>query len=319
MSLEMFAPTSAPAAPAANPQPASQAQTQPSEQPDVNLDAGLVQEQDQSQGRTIEDRARDMGWVDQAEFRGDPTKWRPADQFVQRAYDEPKIAQSMLAKLESRLEEREREFDRRVRGLERMQSTALTRQRDAMLAQYDTAMRDAAAVGDLDKFDKLQAARTAAARDHNLTIAESRWADEPAPQPKRPQSKMSAADNMAVSQWLEQNQWATRDMELSAVAETMSNVIARQHPGLDANQHLAEVARRVKQRYPEKFGVRQQNGNGNGAPSVEGGSRIPNGNGNGMFSKLPREAQAEAMRAVKAGSYKNVNDWAAVYFEGERA
>ncbi len=316
MSLEMFAPTPAPVSPAANQQPAPQPQLQP-EQPDVNIEVGAGQEVDPQQGRTIEDRARDMGWVDQADFKGDPTKWRPADQFVQRAYDEPKIAQSMLAKLESRLEEREREFDRRVRGLERMQSTALTRQRDAMLAQYDTAMRDAAAVGDMEKFDKLQAGRANAARDHNLSIAESRWADEPAQQPRRPQSKMSPADNMAVSQWLETNQWATRDPELGAIAETYSNVIARQHPGLDANQHLAEVTRRVKQRYPEKFGVRQQNGNG--APSVEGGSRIPGGNGNGMFSKLPREAQAEAMRAVKSGSYKNVNDWASVYFEGERA
>jgi len=316
MSLEMFAPTPVSAAPAANQQPAPQQQA-PIEQPDVNLDAGIGQEVDQQHGRTIEDRARDMGWVDQAEFKGDPTKWRSADQFVQRAYDEPKIAQSMLAKLESRLEEREREFDRRVRGLERMQSTALTRQRDAILAQYDQAMRDAAAVSDLDKFDKLQAAKAIAARDHNLSIAESRWSDEPVQPQKRPQSKMSSADNMAVSQWLEQNQWATRDPELGAIAETYSNVIARQHPGLDANQHLAEVSRRVKQRYPEKFGVRQQNGNG--VPSVEGGSRIPSGNGGGLFSKLPREAQAEAMRAVKAGSYKNVNDWATVYFEGERA
>ena len=31
--------------------------------------------------RDYEAEARDMGWVPQEEYRGDPQRWKPADQF----------------------------------------------------------------------------------------------------------------------------------------------------------------------------------------------------------------------------------------------
>lgn len=327
MSLEMFAPTPAAPAPqqqpAANPPPQQQPAPVQVDQPDVDLDALATDvqggDQQPSAGRSIEDRARDMGWEDRESFRGDPSKWRPASEFVQRAYDEPRIAQSMLAKLESRNEQLEAEFNKRLRGLERMQEASLARQRDQMVAQFDSAMRDAAAVGDLDKFDKLQASKREALKDHSLSVAEQRWNEDRESQPQRRQEsggdRLSSVERAEVSEWIEANPWVRTDEVMASTANALSKQIQRTHPGLTAAQNLAEVTKQIRTRFPERFKTRQSPG----SALVEGGSRVAGGGApRTLFSTLPREAQAEAMRAVKSGAYRNVEDWAIVYNEGSR-
>ncbi len=318
MSLtEMFAPQPAAPPPAA---PAAQPQAQPDplqqDQPDIGQEPIADEGQQPAAGRSIEDRARAMGWEDRENFRGDPSKWRPASEFVQRAYDEPRIAQSMLAKLEARNEELEASFTQRIRGLERMQEMSLARQRDQMVAQFDAAMRDAAAVGDLDKFDKLQTSKREALKDHSLSVAEQRWTDErPAPKRQQQGPQLSSVERNEIAAWEEANPWYGTDEVMASAASALSKRIQRSHPGLTAAQNLAEVSKEIRRMFPAQFKTRQA------APSasVESGSRIAGGGApRGLYSSLPPEAQAEAMRAVKSGAYRNVEDWARVYNEGSR-
>jgi len=44
----------------------------------------------------IERQAKGMGWVPKDKFRGDASKWRPADEYVQRAEEFPQIAKSVI-------------------------------------------------------------------------------------------------------------------------------------------------------------------------------------------------------------------------------
>ena len=49
----------------------------------------------------LEKRAKMMGWVPKEEFRGDITKWTPADQYVKRADELMPIMKTQMRKYEA--------------------------------------------------------------------------------------------------------------------------------------------------------------------------------------------------------------------------
>ena len=51
----------------------------------------------------IEEEARKLGWVKQEEWKGDPDKWRPAEEFVERGRNIVPIMRERLEKLEKEL------------------------------------------------------------------------------------------------------------------------------------------------------------------------------------------------------------------------
>lgn len=273
------------------------------------IDADPIQSEAPQQSDS-EARARALGWVPQDEFRGDPSRWRSAEEYIERGYNEPAIARATIERLQSRIEAQEREFGTRLRGIERMSEVALSRQREQLLANYDTAIRNAAEIGDMAKFDQLMQARKTAVQDHDLTVAEQRW-NKPAPPKQGTQpTVLPPSDQAVVDTWVANNKWFTSDSEMAAVADMASKRINREHPGLTAAQNLAEVTRYMQHRYPEKFAARPAP---NGSP-VESGNRQPLGRSSAA-AKLPPEALAQAQAYIKKGLIKSVEEYAATYNE----
>lgn len=269
-----------------------------------------------------ESRARAMGWVPQDEFRGPAEKWRSAEEFVARGENDLPILRERLrettrkiADFEARQERERSEYKDTIRRLERMSQTALLRQREQLAASYDEAMRQAAANADVAQYDQLGRDKHAAVRQFDEGLAQVVAPPEPARNPDQPAAPTLPADMQAtITAWAQRNDWFNRDTALRFVAVDESRRIEMEMPGLTMEQNLAETAKRVRARFPERFGVSRPSP---AAYAVEGGAGVPASSGGARrgVADLPADARAAGERYVQDGSFKSLADYAKVYWE----
>lgn len=263
----------------------------------------------------IETRARAMGWRPQDEFNGDPSKWRSAEEFVQRGENELPVLRenlrrmtSTVSDLQSRLSKQEQEHRASFERLDKMSSAALQRQKDTLEASYQAAMRNAAASGDVDAYDRLDVGRRQAVGEFDQQIAEVRKpAETTAPQA----DEHPLLKNPTYQQWHSKNTWFGTDQEMSAVAELYSKKLSADRPTITLEQNLSEVDSYMKRRYPEKFGVSAP------APSaVEGGgSRMSSSQQRSRgWNDLPADARTQGAKFIKEGLFKDQAEYAKEYW-----
>lgn len=257
----------------------------------------------------IERKARDMGWVPQAEWRGSPDAWRPADQFVKRGEEVLPIVRSNLERerrerqrLEAELrelpkriyEEVERTNADRFKRMEAMNRLALDKQRERIWQEAEEKKRAAVEAGDVQAYDRIaQDQRKALAEFHTDTEIEE--PAEPAkPNGKDAQPQVSAPP--AVQDWLSQNTWFTRDQVMTAFATEEHGRLLRDMPGLTLEDNLARTREAVMQKFPERFGISPQAKPTASAhaPAVEGGGRQAQASAARTrgWNDLPPEAKA---------------------------
>lgn len=268
-------------------------------------------------GGDIESKARNQGWVPQEEWRGDPEKWRPADEFVKRgeellpvALERSRAAERKAQELEARLAAKERESEEKLARLERMSTTALQRQREQLENAYKHAMREAVTSGDTQRFDQLDRDRNLAISDFDKQVHEQ---VNPQRQPGQPPQLPPDVERQ-VSTWVQQNEWFNRDPELNQVAQIHHQRLLRDKPGLSIAENLAETAKYVRGRYPDKFGSSERQII---APMVEGGggrmaaTASPKSK---SANDLPADVRSVGERYVKQGLFKDLNEYAREYF-----
>lgn len=272
----------------------------------------------QSAGDDIESKARSQGWVPREEFRGDPEKWRPADEFVKRgeellpvALERSRAAERKAQDLEARLAAREREFEDKIGRLERMSTAAVQRERERLEAMYRNAQRNAVETGDTARFDQLDRDRQAAIENYDKYIQEQ---VQPRRDPSQPHS-LPPDRQAVVDGWVQKNEWFNRDPELNAVAQAFHVRLGNEKPGLSLAENLAETERYVRQRYADKFSGTQSRQIS--APMVEsGGGRMPSTAGPRAkgASDLPSDVRRVGESFVKQGLFKDLNEYARDYF-----
>lgn len=240
----------------------------------------------------MEQKARDMGWVPQHEWRGDPAVWRPANEYVRRGEEVLPIVRSNLERerkkvhdLEAQLADMptrikgdlEKEYSERFRRLEGMSRAALDKQRERLWADFEAQKRKAVADANTEEFDRL----TREQHEAMVGFQPEREFEAPA---AAPAAATPAAAPMppAVKDWVAANEWFNRDSELTALATAHHGKLLSDMPGLTLQENLARVTDYVKKRFPDKFGITQTNGAAPHAPQVEGGGRQPG-------SATPRE------------------------------
>lgn len=255
----------------------------------------------------VETKARSQGWVPKEEFRGDPSKWRPADEFVKRGEELLPIALERARAAERRIQDIEAQFQQKLARVEKVSQIALERQRSDLQARYDAAMRDAAANGDVERYDQLSQGRQQAFQQFDDHVRQELQAPPPT-------QEMPAEARQTVEGWITQNEWFTRDQELNAVAQQHHMKLLREQPGLSLADNLAETKKYVQKRYPDRFGISPRTVV---QPSVEsGGGRMPatmKPREKGA-NDLPADVRAVAERFVKQGLFKDVNEYARDYF-----
>ena len=235
--------------------------------------------------RETEDKARDMGWVPQAEWRGDPQVWRPANEYVRRGEEYLPIVNARARKAEAKVQaleaqltdlpgrikaDIEKDYSDRFRRLEGMSRVALDKQRERIWADFEAQKRKAVSDANTDEFDRLT-------RDQHEALANfqpEREFESPAVT-AAPAAAAPAAMPPAIKDWVASNEWFNRDPELTALATAHHGKLLSDMPGLTLSENLSRVTDYVKKRFPDKFGISPANGATPHAPQVEGGGRQP--------------------------------------------
>lgn len=192
-----------------------------------------------------EQEARDQGWKPKEEYEGDPSKWRPAKEFVERGelfgkidslgkeLKETRKALKMLQDHHSKV--KETEFNRAVNELKGLQKKHLEE-------------------GNSDEYIKTTELLTDLKAEQKAREVMSQQA-QPAVDPR-------------FTAWQERNAWYAKDTEMRQFADTLGLGYAQANPGLDPDEVLEYVTNQVKKTFKDRF----ENPNRTKPSAVEGSS-----------------------------------------------
>ena len=251
----------------------------------------------------VEERAKIYGWVPKEEFRGDPERWTPADQYVQRADEMLPIARSMNKKLADDVRRANDEIARLTDVVKRVAEThakVAKTGHEERLKQINRDQEQALADVDVARFRELAAERDSLVAPEVVSMEDI--------QPVNPNSA-------AVEQWKADNDWYNTDVELGSYADMAGDFIAKRHGNLPPEQFFEKVTAEVKKKFPNHpaFG----NVNRRAAPPSDsasiGGGDLGGGTGGKTYADLPKEAKEVCDRDVKSG-HTTKEKWAKEYF-----
>lgn len=234
-----------------------------------------------------ETRARRLGWVPKEEFKGDPSRHRSAEEFLERGTTILPILQKdneklhgLVANLQSEL----RETKDATKELLEFTSKAEERAYNRAKSEIEQRMEAGAANAD-------PAAVRQAMRDLDALNQEQR---KPAPKPEPAQPQLDPE----IQSWIGRESWFTRDRTLQAYATDVFGDIERSQPGLSRSEMLAETKRRTVEKFPEKFGINPARDNAAAVATPNGGG-APRKKQGKTYEDLPQEAKRACDKFVK--------------------
>jgi hypothetical protein len=252
-----------------------------------------------SEELTVEQKAEKMGWVPKEDWKGDPDVWRPAEEFVERGENIVPILKDRIDKLESDLATTIKINKREVSKAKKESYDRATREYNEKLEKLQAEKFEAIQDGDIDRY---------AATEKKIVQLE-----KPA-EPDKDTDDANTGETPVFAEWKNKNTWYGQDRELSDYAEFIA---AR----LDQSKHTeeqfyAEVEKRVRRTYPDKF----KNPNRDNPGMVDSSTGNPNkGGAKKTFADLPPEAKATYNRLKKnferQGREFKKEDYAKTYFE----
>jgi cell division septum initiation protein DivIVA len=235
-----------------------------------------------------ETEARRLGWVPKDEFKGDPDKWRPAEEFLDRGKRILPILQRDNEKLHKRVSEMEtlvRETQEAAKQLVEFNSKAEQRAYERARADLESRIEQAATNAD-----------PVAARAATRELAELEKQHKPEP---KTEAKPQQLDPV-IQSWIAEERWFNTDRTLQAFAVETFGELERSSPGMAQSERLAETKKRVVSKFPEKFGMEQP------AKPTAAAVATPAGNGSAPrrntkkgYDDLPDDAKKACDRFVK--------------------
>lgn len=236
---------------------------------DADADAPQTPELD------AEDRALAMGWTPKAQFKGDPEKWVDAETFVKRGEEFLPFLKANNKRLEKELENVRKD----LKTFGEFHKKTAEREYTRALADLKAELAEASAAGDADAVDDIS--------DRLADLKADIKADAPA--------KTGHSEDV-VKAWVAKNDWYAKDPALRGAAKEIS--VELEAAGLtDTAEQLAEVAKRIRAEFPEKFSNPRRRDPG----AVEGGGSGVRKSGKSR-ADLPPEARQFMDRMVKSGT-----------------
>lgn len=265
-----------------------------SEELPVQLDAPAVNDpQDTPQDTPVvdvyEQQAREQGWRPKEEYEGDPDKWRPAKEFVERG--------ELFGKIDSMGKELKE-----------------TRKALKMLQEHHSKVRENEYNNALRELKALQKKHLEEGNSDGYLEATELLTDLKAEQKAREvvqTSQPSGPDPRFVA-WQQEQKWYTTDREMRDYADTLGLAYAQRNPGIDPVDVLEYVTKQVKVHFKEKFENPRRNQpsavEGSGTPPAKKGSFELTDDERKVMNTFVRQnvmtkeeyiAQVKAMRGVK--------------------
>lgn len=231
----------------------------------------------------VEEQARSMGWVDKDEFQGDPDKWRPAEEFLERG-------KTILPILTERYDALEQKFNNVSDKLER------TTQNLANFAEFhkgtykrayenakrriEAKLREAEELGDLDAYKR--------GRDELDNLEQQQGQLEVS-------SDGQAADSNSpppeFADFQKANPWYGPDVAMTVFTDAMAHQL-QGNPNIHNNtEFYAELERLAREHFPHKFQKPHTPESGGGEGTGEGSNK-----GKKNWGDLPRDVQETYLR-----------------------
>ncbi len=253
-----------------------------------------------------EGRARKLGWVPKDEWQGDPSAWVSAETFLERIRKDPVFFVERVDNLEKNIRS---EFaaelselktiaqdQRKVLGEMHERFKAGDRNAyDRVVDDLERQKREAVAEADMEKYE---------AADRKLKA----MPPPPAKEEPRREQPPPPKENPVVKAWVAKNPWFERDRDLHKAAIEVDNDLLESKPDMSVADRLDEVARQVRERFPEKF----ENPRRQAAPSVTtpaGERREPRRSKSLRLEELPKEDQDAYRRMARMFKEKRGVDY----------
>lgn len=227
----------------------------------------------------IEARARQMGWTPKDEFKGDPSKWRDAGEFVERGESLLPLVKAQNKRLEAKVAE----LEKTTRDFAEHLSKTEQRAYDRAIADLRQQRKEALAAGDGDAFDKADEQIEKLRRDAEAKAA------------KRADKQADDGPDPVYTEWESRNLWL-KDAKMQAYAESAAEFLRKSGENATGAEFLELVTKEVKARFPEKF----TNPRREGAQAVEGAAPAARRGGK-TYADMPADARAACERMAKNG------------------
>lgn len=221
----------------------------------------IEQQQEEHQPASVDDLASEMGWKPKDQWKGDPDKWKPADQFLRRTVDVNRALSDQMKGLQGQV-------DTMARTSAVIAERAIAAERERILAEKQEAFE----TGDGEAFNRADEKL----KTLNVSI----------PPQETPEVAAFKDRNAA---------WFNKDDDATRWAVNRAGELAKQGIGSPARQ-LAIVEREAKQLFPEFF-PEPAKGVPLNKPGPRGNSQAT---GKG-YSALPADVQVAAIDYEKRG------------------
>lgn len=224
----------------------------------------------------IEQAAREQGWVPESEWTGDPEKWRPAKEYVDRG--------ELLRKIEQQ--------SRSLKETNKALQTLAEHHKKVREVEYQRALSD------------LKAQRKAAYLEQDLErVSEIDDTIEHVKEQQRivqetPVITPEVRTPPALVEWEAKNTWYKTDKAMTAYTNALAAELRGE--GYDLQDALTEIDKQIRKEFPHKF---RNPSKAAAQPSVESSGK---GRGNvGTQFQLTEEQRRVMHKFIKAGAVKD--------------
>lgn len=271
---------------------------------------------------SVEQRASQLGWKPQEQFQGDPAKWVPAEEFLDRADHVMPILRENNRRLQGELDAERKAREKIEAALGEMRDSveamkeyqtketerAVQQARSALLSQ----LRQAKTEGDVDLEVRLTSELSQVDADLRAAATareEEKAAEKAKPAAATPQTKPEL--DPAFLRWQGRNEWYGSDPRKTAIANGIAMELRRD----PANNHLlgdaffTAVDKEIGDVFAKMYGERSAGGKVEGG----GGGARSGSEGKRSYASLPGEAKdvCERQAARMVGPNRAFKDKAA--------
>jgi len=199
----------------------------------------------------IEKEAGRHGWVPKSMYKGDPAKWKPAQEYLDAGLRYNKNIKAELEDLKTKYSHLEKTGQAFAKYHEEAMARKDQELKDA-IAETTRKLREAVRDGDDNLADTLEA------RKELLQEERAALKKEPPAEPPKPTVQEPSGVNPVVKDWIEDgNEWFDTDPELRAYALEVGKQLRANGETAMGRKMLDMVAAQVREDFPRRFKKQQ--------------------------------------------------------------
>ena len=243
--------------------------------------------------RDWEAEAEAYGWVPKDQFKGDPDKWRPAEEFVRRGEEILPIVRKQNEKLQAKLSELE-ETNKNMSRMFEKTTARIKAEYEAKIVSLKAEKKEAIKEGNAERVEEIEAQIDTLKEEAKPDAAPSaRTIDE------------------LTRDFAKVNAWFIEEPDMAEYAQKVSVSNAALNEDISFEDNMKFVLSAVRKKFPGYFKDSTTAANGHAAVDT-GGSFNGGPVGDDTFG-LNRTELEQADKGIKAKLYPSRKAWAAAY------